>query len=810
MSSRVKRLGLLAAVAAAVLLTACPASTEPGDTECGNGIVEPGEQCDLGPFNNDLAPDACRRTCVYARCGDGVTDTGEECDDGNTVSNDGCSSTCVRERRCGDGVVDAPEQCDDGNTLDGDGCAANCQWEFECGDGVCETDRNESCMVCAEDCCPCGDGVCESLKGETCARCREDCCPSCGDGVLGSTEQCDDGNNADGDGCAADCKDEDGVPTCGNGIWEAGEACDDGNTTDLDGCSATCQREFVCGDGTCESAMGESCELCHQDCCPSCGNGVKDAGEACDGAALGGATCEALCYPGGTPSCTAYCTLDVSTCTGSLPVCGDGVVDCGEECDQGELGGLSCSALGYEGGTLGCTSACFLDLQGCGALLQLYEEGFEGGCPAGWTLGGDWQCGVPTSGPGSARTGSTALATVLAGNYSNSQAWATAVADSPPIDLSLADRARLRLWMWIHTEGSSFDGANLKISTNGGTSYSLLTPLSPAYNLTVDGQSAWGGDLSALGWQQVLVDLAPYVGHTVILRLAFRSDSSITYAGVYVDDLEVLNGPGAPLAITTASPLPDVLVGDAFLQTLGRTGGSTAARWSLTGGTNHGWLALDPVTGMLSGTPGAGALGPVSVTIRVEEPSYAANFAEKTFTFSVRQVIWTERFDAGCPAGWTLAGDWQCGAPSSGPNAARSAPNCLATQLAGSYSNNQAWDTAVADSPPIDLGGLNAPVLSFWMWIYTEGSSFDGANLKISRNGGSTFTLVTPLSPPYGLTVDGQSAWGGNLSSSGWQQVLVDLEEHVNRTVILRLAFRTDGSGVYPGVYVDDLMIADY
>lgn len=62
-------------------------------------------------------------------CGNGILDPGEQCDDGNTVSGDGCSATCQREPRCGDGVVDAGEQCDDGNTVSGDGCSASCQLE---------------------------------------------------------------------------------------------------------------------------------------------------------------------------------------------------------------------------------------------------------------------------------------------------------------------------------------------------------------------------------------------------------------------------------------------------------------------------------------------------------------------------------------------------------------------------------------------------------------------------------------------------------------------------------------------------------
>jgi cysteine-rich repeat protein len=67
-------------------------------------------------------------------------------------------------------------------------------------------------------------------------------------------EECDDGNNADGDGCSSVCTIEHGaaessraptLPNCGNGIPEVGEECDDGNTIDGDGCSAFCLREVL-------------------------------------------------------------------------------------------------------------------------------------------------------------------------------------------------------------------------------------------------------------------------------------------------------------------------------------------------------------------------------------------------------------------------------------------------------------------------------------------------------------------------------------------------------------------------------------
>ncbi|MFT3697631.1 MAG: DUF4215 domain-containing protein [Kofleriaceae bacterium] len=71
---------------------------------------------------------------------------------------------------------------------------------------------------------------------------------TCGDGVVDvATEQCDDGNTTNGDGCSSTCKIE-VVNKCGNGALDSGEVCDDGNTASNDGCSATCMVEagYMC------------------------------------------------------------------------------------------------------------------------------------------------------------------------------------------------------------------------------------------------------------------------------------------------------------------------------------------------------------------------------------------------------------------------------------------------------------------------------------------------------------------------------------------------------------------------------------
>lgn len=64
---------------------------------CGDGVVDPGEECDEGNQNSTSANATCRPDCHAARCGDGILDAGEECDDGNLRTGDGCDRLCERE-----------------------------------------------------------------------------------------------------------------------------------------------------------------------------------------------------------------------------------------------------------------------------------------------------------------------------------------------------------------------------------------------------------------------------------------------------------------------------------------------------------------------------------------------------------------------------------------------------------------------------------------------------------------------------------------------------------------------------------------
>lgn len=749
----------------------------PTPPACGDGAVQDGEACDDGSANSDTAPGACRSNCVKAACGDGVTDPAEVCDDGNAEAGDGCNPDCTESSVC--------------------------------GDMICDLLMGEECSVCAQDCCICGDGTCDTSFGETCAMCPSECCPACGDGKIDPGEECDDGNNTAGDGCGTGCDDEDEQATCGNGFLEAGEECDDGNSTTSDGCSAACVIEFTCGDETCDAMAGETCQLCQKDCCPDCGDGIIGPGEECDMAALDGVTCANTCYDGGTLVCTPYCTFDFSVCTGDLPVCGDGVADaCNEECDGQDVLGETCGSLGFAPGTLSCSATCVRDTSACGVPLYYLNENFDNGCPPpGWTLGGDWQCGTPTNvGPSAAYSAPACLGTQIASNYSPSQSWDVAVATTPPIDLTTASEVILSMRSWVDTEGSTYDGYNIKISTDGGASYTRLTTVSPPYNLTIGGEPAWGGHQSALGWQPVTANLGAYVGQTIRLRLAFRSDPSVHYPGVYIDNLFVAETSSVPLAITTPVQLPTATTNMLYQAQPAKSGGSASSVWSIVGGMNHAWLSINPATGQLTGTPTFAQVGPVSVTVHVEEPMLPSNFAEKTFTFNVIHVFYQTSFEA-CPDGWALTSNWECGVPTVvGPASAHDGTRCLGTKLSAHYDNGLAWGSTTATSPVINLANAASATLSFRMWVHTEGLTFDGANLKISVNG-SAFTILNNVTPAYNVTLSGESAWGGNQSALGWQAVSANLAAYLGQKIQLQFSFRSDGTFTLPGVYIDHVRI---
>jgi len=775
---------------------------------CGNGTVDPNEECDDGNYEDK---DGCAPDCtVETGCGNGQLEVGEQCDDDNVTSGDGCTGDCRLEGAapvCGNGIFEYTEGCDDGNTTAGDGCSATCEREDGCGDGEqagieqCDDGNNIAGDGCSSICTVefiCGNNECDSEKGETCAFCPQDCCPLCGNGRLDEGEQCDDDGNVNGDGCSRGCLDEDGVPECGNDIWELGEECDDGNDEIHDGCSDVCEKEFTCGDGECTSDMGETCGRCPFDCCPSCGNGVLQSGEQCDTTDLNGRTCEFFGYTGGTLGCTNSCTLDFANCAGPGPVCGNGVIEYGETCDGGNLASQDCNTLGYLSGTLFCTG-CHFNTAGCSGRWMYFLEDFEDDNSA-WTIGGNsWQIGaLGAGGPTSLPSGENCAATNLSGPYGASMNWNVDCITTGDIMMTDSASPVLMFKSWWYTE-TSYDGGRVQVYSNG--QWVDLTNFTPAYNKTLGSQSCWG--FNDQTWIQHTASMSQFAGQTIQLRFCFYSDSSVQYAGWYIDDIMLVEQAYIPISIDTPSDLGRTLHGQLFEQAISTSNGSGNFTFSFTS-TAPAWLSLNASTGRLSGTPSSADVGTHTFTIRVLDNVNPVNTAQKTFSLNVVNGVWAENFSASLPAGWTMNGDWQVGTlGTGGPAACSSPPYCAATNLNGDYSTSMAWGSHCLTTGDISLAGLSTAELSFKSWWEAE-TGWDGGNVQVYSNG--TWVNPTGVTPAYHTTLlDSQACW--QFEDMVWKDHSVDLTPYVGQTIKLRFCFRSDSIGNYAGWYLDDLMI---
>jgi len=113
---------------------------------CGDGVADPGEQCDDGAADGTAAS-CCTAACTFA--GGGTPCTGGTCDGAGTCVPPTGSSVC------GNGVVEPGEECDNGPATGqpGDCCTASCL--FQAAGTTCADDGD----LCTLDACD-GAGTC--------------------------------------------------------------------------------------------------------------------------------------------------------------------------------------------------------------------------------------------------------------------------------------------------------------------------------------------------------------------------------------------------------------------------------------------------------------------------------------------------------------------------------------------------------------------------------------------------------------------------------------------------------------------------
>jgi len=175
-----------------------------------------------------------------------------------------------------------------------------------------------------------------------------------------------------------------------------------------------------------------------------------------------------------------------------------------------------------------------------------------------------WQYSTPTSGPMAAHSGSNLWATILSGDYPNSM-W-SGLTTQPFV---VPSGVGFSFWHWYYFE-NSWDGGNVKITNDGGTTYTLLTPIGgyPGFlnsNPYMTGQAAYTGNGN--GWKKAEFDLSAYEGQLVQIMWETASDSSVTYPGWYIDDVGFTITSWVNIydqTVTIPSIAPDEVIGVAF------------------------------------------------------------------------------------------------------------------------------------------------------------------------------------------------------------------------------------------------------
>ncbi|EGR31186.1 hypothetical protein IMG5_116120 [Ichthyophthirius multifiliis] len=309
---------------------------------------------------------------------------------------------------CGNGNMDIGENCDDQNFNDNDGCT-NCQIDFGY---VCDNSTPPS--VCTLKCGngkrtvdeECDDG--NYINNDGCTNCIIDpgyqctggtpttsdtCIKLCGNGIQDSFEECDDGNQIAGDGCT-NCTVDIGFQCIGFGIGTCVKLCGDLKRDQYEQCDVGPSANAISQAGcqNCKITIGYSCtggsNTSNDVCTKLCGNGVRDIGEECDdGNTLSGDGCSSDCEIEQDYYCENGSITSKDICTALLAICGDGRRHSTEQCDDEKqsLGCQTCQITkGYEckGGTTKTADKCKII---CGDGIKVkYEE-----CDDGNTIAGD-------------------------------------------------------------------------------------------------------------------------------------------------------------------------------------------------------------------------------------------------------------------------------------------------------------------------------------------------------------------------------------------------------------------------------------
>lgn len=280
---------------------------------CGNGIVEPGEDCDIALETN--VPVSCAYSCLRPGNSDFVSAT-----------------STVDIGKCGDGFVSSTlgEECDPGIVAQKNYCTNICQWKGSnqvysgepgvsyCGSGS---------VTGGEDC-----DIAKDVEDNTGKLgCSANCLHL---GTELSQNWCD--NNKDVSSASSVCKNA--VSVCGNGFIETGEECEVGlGDATVETCDNNCLLKNVCNDislSQCEAGT----EGCNNDCTLAGSSALYSVSSVCGDSEIGIGEFD-LCEVTSSTLLAQYGTSTIGGALGQSPV--QIATAIGESTEVSEIPGLN-------------------------------------------------------------------------------------------------------------------------------------------------------------------------------------------------------------------------------------------------------------------------------------------------------------------------------------------------------------------------------------------------------------------------------------------------------------------------------------
>jgi len=479
-----------------------------------------------------------------------------------------------------------------------------------------------------------------------------------------------------------------------------------------------------------------------------------------------------------------------------------------------------------------------------------YEEDFAGGA-GGWKAEGNastWGLGTPNG-------------TVIQGAYSDTNAWMTGLnggyansessgVSSPCLDFSTLVNPEILMQVWWDME-TSYDGAVLQSSVDGGMSWQVVGSFEDGGNWYTDdainglpgGQaSGWtgSGNDGSGGWVLAQHALDGLGGEAEVkLRIAFGADvSNNAFDGFAFDNVIIREESDVDLAALGFVTPADSICGATDIRLgllIANLGEDNVNEYVIAYSIDGGQYIRDTLVSLigvgdtiavmfeteadLSSAGIHNLLGFVSVGGDLANENDTTLFTI-TSLLSIDSYPYMEDFSTGA-GGWRVEGtnaSWELGTPM-GTNiqGAASDANSWMTGLNTPYqANERSWVV----SPCFDFSAMNSPLLSMSVWWDCE-AGWDGAVLESSVDGGQTWERVGA----YGDSVNwynrgfvlnlpesagaGWSGQGSN-SSQGWVTAQHSLDGLGGESsVLLRIAFGSDGSNHFDGFAFDDISILD-